>query len=113
MDLILDEINLEGIFAYQDDLIFGSNTFEDTVNKLQKVLQVLSKYNLTLSPNKCSFHMTSVDYLGFHIENHFIKPVESNIAKITAFPAPSTKRQLKRFIGLATFYKHLIPAFRK
>lgn len=113
MDSILDEINIPGVYAYQDDLIFGSNSFEETQEKLTKILNIFKKYNLTLSPSKCSFHKTSTDYLGFHIENNAITPITSNISKINAFPVPKTKRQLKRFIGLATFYKHLIPSFSK
>lgn len=113
MDTIIDEVNFPGIYAYQDDLIFGSNSFNETMEKLTKILSVFTKHNLTLSPSKCSFHKSSTDYLGFHIENNTISPITTNVTKIVSFPVPKTKRQLKRFIGLATFYKHLIPSFSK
>jgi transposase InsO family protein len=111
IDSIIDEVNIPGIFAYQDDLIFGSNSFHESKEKLAKILEVLSKYNLTLAPSKCTFHNNSTDYLGFHIENHNITPISANIEKIMSFPVPKTRKQLRRFIGLATFYKHLIPSF--
>lgn len=111
IDTIIDEVNIPGIFAYQDDLIFGSNSLQETKDKLTKILEILSKYNLTLAPSKCSFHTSSTDYLGFHIQDHIITPISANIEKIMSFPIPKTRRQLRRYIGLATFYKHLIPSF--
>lgn len=111
MDTIIDELQIDGLFAYQDDLIFGSNSFEETCSKLDKILLIITKYNLTLTSSKCTFHKTAVDYLGFHIENHSISPPHSNIAKINYFSPPTTKSQLQKFIGLVTFSKSLVPSF--
>ena len=52
MDTLMDEMLFDGVYSYQDDLIFGSNSFQETCEKLTKILQVLSKYNLTLTLNK-------------------------------------------------------------
>lgn len=49
-------------------------------------MHILSKYNLTSILNKCTFHKTGVDYLGFHIDNHSISLIQSNIVKINSFP---------------------------
>lgn len=111
IDLLIEEMNIDGIFSYQDDTIICSNTFEETTFKLNQFLEVFSKHNLTLNLNKCTFHKTSVNFLGFHIQDCKIFPIENNISKINSFPAPKTKRQLKAFLGLCGFYRHLIPSF--
>ena len=110
-DLIVEQINLPGIEAYIDDFIICSNSFEDTITKLEKTLEVFKKHNLTLNLNKCKFHIDTVNYLGFRIHNHRIYPVESNIKKINSFPIPNTKRQVKKFLCLCGFYRGLIPPF--
>lgn len=112
-DTIVEEVDLPGIVTYIDDFIICSNSFQETIDKLDKLLKVFKKHNLTLNLEKCSFHTISVNYLGFKIENHNIFPVTSNIIKINSFPKPKTKRQLKKFLGLCGFYRTLIPSYAK
>lgn len=78
INMLLDEMQIEGIYVYHDDLIFGSH-FKKLMTKLQKILLLLAKYNMTLSPSKCSFHKSAVDYLDFYIEHHTISPIIANI----------------------------------
>ena len=104
MDTLLDEPQLEGVYAYQDDIIFGSNSFEENVSKLNKIFCILIKYNLTLSPSNCTFHKRGVNYWRFHIEDHCITPVQTNVIKINSFPVPKTKRQVKKFTSLITLF---------
>jgi hypothetical protein len=111
MDSILDEVGLPGIFAYQDDIVIASNSFEETYSKVAKILNILTKYNITLSPSKCSFHKTSINYLGFQVSQNKIFPIQANICKITSFPQPKSKKQLKTFIGICGYYRTLIPAY--
>lgn len=113
VDTMIDESKLQGVYAYQDDIIVASDSFEEMIEKLKILFAVLQKYNLTLSPAKCQFHHTAVDYLGFHIEDHTIRPITSNITKIMSFPVPKNKKQLKRFLGLCSFYRRLIPNYSK
>lgn len=54
LDMLIDKVQI-CIYSYQYDFIFGSNSFKETCEKLKKILQTLSKYNLTLSPSECSF----------------------------------------------------------
>ena len=111
IDSIIEESSLEGVYAFQDDVIVGANSFKETTEKLTKLFELFLKYNLTLSPNKCSFHKNTINYLGFNIKQNKISPLQSNIEKITAFALPNTATQLKKFIGLANFYRSLIPNF--
>lgn len=110
-DSLVEETNLPGIFDYIDDFIVCSNSFEETIAKLNKLLQVFKKHNLTLNLAKCNFHTTEVNYLGFKITNHRISPISANILKIKSFPAPKSKRHIKKFLGLCGFYRNLIPSY--
>ena len=98
IDSIIEETQLEGIFAYQDDIVVASNSFEETLEKLKTLISVLIKYNITLSPSKCKFHKQEIEYLGFKISQQKVLPIQSNIVKITSFPVPKTKRQIKKFV---------------
>lgn len=111
VDDILHEINLTGIFAYQDDFLIAANSFDEMLQKINKVLEKLASYNITASPSKCIFHQTKIEYLGFQIAHTIVKPVSANIIKITSFPTPKTKRQVKKFTGVCNFYRNMIPGY--
>ncbi|GBN31791.1 Transposon Tf2-9 polyprotein [Araneus ventricosus] len=114
VDLLIDELKLSGttgIYAYQDDIVIGAHSFQEMHNKIRSVLDILIKYNLTLSPEKCVFFKSTIDYLGFNISHNKIQPITSNILKITSFQPPRTVKQVRRFLGLCGFYRSLIPGF--
>lgn len=113
IDSIIQESQLEGCMAYQDDIVICSNSFEETCSKVDRFLAVLAKHNITAAPHKCLFHSSSIEYLGFLIKDHVVKPLTSNIVKITSFPVPTSKKQLKKFLGVINYYRSLIPAFAK
>lgn len=116
VDLLIDELRVEGIIgvhAYQDDILIGAADFNDMMHKVTGVLNIMSKYNITLSPSKCVFFKTSIDYLGFNISHKHIKPISTNIAKVTKFQSPKTVRQVKKFLGLCGFYRNLIPEYAR
>ncbi|GBO42798.1 Retrovirus-related Pol polyprotein from transposon 412 [Araneus ventricosus] len=101
VDLLIDELKLSGttgIYAYQDDIVIGAHSFQEMHNKIRSVLDILIKYNLTLSPEKCVFFKSTIDYLGFNISHNKIQP-------------PRTVKQVRRFLGLCGFYRSLIPSF--
>ena len=102
-DSIIEDINMPGIYDYID-FIICANSFEETLNKLNKTLQVFKKHNLTLNLAKCQFHKITVNYLGFRINNHKFFPVTANIQKINSFPPPTTKCQVKKFLSLWGFH---------
>lgn len=111
MDTIIEKANISGVYAYQDDILIAANSFEESYSKIKKLLEILVQCNITLNPAKCSFHASTIQYLGFQICNNQILPISSNITKIVSFPTPKTKRQTKRFLGICGYYRHLIPAY--
>ena len=40
-----------------------------------------------------------------------IEPNEENVSKVRSAPRPTTKKELRAFIGLAGFYRDFIPNF--
>ena len=111
IDTLIQMSGVDSCFAYQDDIVVGANSFEEMVDKLQTLMDTFIQNNVTLSPVKSSFFKTDINFLGFNIKNNKIFPIESNIQKIVAFPKPRTKRQVKGFIGVCSFYRSLIPSF--
>ncbi len=67
MDSMITSENLEGTFAYLDDVtVCGKDKKEHDVN-LRKLLDCAKRYNLTFNDDKCSFAQKSIKLLGYLI----------------------------------------------
>jgi len=97
--------------AYLDDIIIFSGTWEEHLSHLRVVLSRVRAANLTLSPNKCVFAVAEVDYLGHHVGLGRVQPRAKKVQAILDFPAPTNRRQLQQFLGLAGYYRKFVPHF--
>ena len=104
-------MNCEFVFVYLDDILIFSETEEQHLEHLEIVLKILQQNGLRLKIEKCQFFQSSIDYLGYNINDKGIKPTAAKIEQITHFPAPGDTQGLRRFLGMVNFYSRLIPNF--
>ena len=64
-----------------------------------------------MNPNKCVLGVKELDFLGHHIDQNGITPLQSKVQAILDFPQPTSQRQLQRFMGMINFnfYHRFIP----
>lgn len=110
-DKILNGLQSENISAYIDDVIVPSQSISDSIRKLRLVFERFRQFGLTLNPKKCKFLQTSIRYLGHIVDKEGLKPLPDNLNSIKCFPVPNTLRKLRRFLGLANYYRDFIPNF--
>lgn len=106
---------LEGLqdFAvpYIDDIAVFSSTWEDHERHLGIVLDRLKGAKLTVKLAKCKFAQNCVRFLGHEIGSGTRSPSEIKIQAIKDFPRPSTKTNVRAFLGLVGYYAHYIPKY--
>ncbi|KAK3571260.1 hypothetical protein QTP86_005974 [Hemibagrus guttatus] len=98
----------KGVIAYIDDILVYSKSLEEHVLHVREVLSRLQRHHLYVKLEKCEFHRTTVTFLGYVI---FQRGVEMDMVKVRAvtdWPAPTTVRELQRFLGFANFYRRFI-----
>ena len=111
MDVTLSGLPPDRILAYMDDIVIFSKTFKEHLKDIESVLQRLSSSNIALKLSKCIFASNKVDFLGFELSLSGIRPQSRLTDAIRQYPQPSTKKELKGFLGLAGFYRAFIPKF--
>ena len=79
--------------------------------RLQTLMTRLQEAGLTINLAKSSFGKSSVGYLGHVVGNGTIRPKEVNVEAILAFPTPTTRKALMRFLGMAGFYRRFCNNF--
>ena len=94
--------------AYLDDVVIQSPDWESHLPRVQKVLDALRQAGLTANPKKCKLAFSETNYLGYTIGRGLIKPQEAKLCAIQNWPRPVTKKQVRGFCGLCSYYRRFI-----
>ncbi|CAG8539325.1 15223_t:CDS:2, partial [Dentiscutata heterogama] len=113
MDKILCPYINKFVVVYLDDITIYSRTFEEHFEHVQLVFRVLREANLKLNLAKCYFFLNSIKFLEHIIGKDGIKTDERLIDKVKNFPTSTNLRQLRGFLGLASYYRRFIQGFSK
>lgn len=96
---------------YIDDIIIFGRTEQEFLHHLNKVLQRLREYNLTLNPDKAKIGVRQLEYVGRVINEHGVTMSDEKIRKVVEFPLPTTPKQLKQFLGLVNYFRAHVKNF--
>lgn len=91
--------------VYLDDVVVYSDTWEEHISSLKAVFQRLAEASLTLNLAKCEFGKATVTYLGKRVGHGQVRPVDAKVTAVLEYPVPSTRRELRRFLGMAGYYR--------
>ena len=97
--------------AYVDNILTHSLTFQEHLNHLEQCFIQLQKNNLSLRVNKCDFAKKEIEQFGFIISTTGISPSGENVEKLKKYPKPKCVKEMKRFIGMANYYREFIHKF--
>ena len=86
--------------VYFNDVVIFSNDWKDHMASLKMVFLRLAGASLTLNLAKCEFGKATVTYLGKQVGLGQVRPVDAKITAILSYPVPSTRRELRRFLGM-------------
>lgn len=99
------------IFVYLDDVIIATPTFDKHVECLKIVFDRLRKANLTINIDKCKFCLPSLKYLGFVVDKRGLRTDPEKVEAMLKYPKPKTYTEVKRFLGLCSWYRRFVKDF--
>lgn len=108
MDRVISPELKNKVFVYLDDLLVVSPDFDSHVELLRKVGEMLSRANLTINLKKSKFCRRELKYLGYIVGEGKLKPDPSKINSITDIPIPKSTRDVRRFLGMASWFRRFI-----
>lgn len=95
--------------SYFDDIIVHGSSMDECKSNLKLCLAQLKKFDLHLNRAKCSFFKESIEFLGHVVEFNKIKMAESKVSAILDMPRPNNADDVRRFLGMVTYYARFIP----
>lgn len=106
MDEVLRETeSFAGI--YLDYIIVYNNTWEDHLTNISVILERLEEAGLTLKLSKCIFATNECTYLGYRIGGG-VKPDDSKVQAVANIPLPTSKKDVRTFLGMAGYYRRFV-----
>ncbi|KAL7841975.1 hypothetical protein SRHO_G00236640 [Serrasalmus rhombeus] len=97
MEKVLDEIPRQECLVYLDDILVHGSSFKAALMSLRRTLQKIA--------DKCCFMRRELEFLGHRIGGEGISTMEEKVQVVQDWPTPSNLRELKSFIGLASYYR--------
>uniref|UniRef100_A0A5S6R3P9 RNA-directed DNA polymerase n=1 Tax=Trichuris muris TaxID=70415 RepID=A0A5S6R3P9_TRIMR len=111
MDVVLE--GCDHALVYIDDILIFSNNFAEHRSNLRAVFERLQRARLAPWAPKCRIGVTSVTYLGHVFSAAGMQPDPTKIEPIVKWPTPANATDIRRFLGIASYYRRFILNFAK
>ena len=109
MDFVMRD--LPGVLTYVDDVLSHCKGHDDHLKKVEDALWRLRKYGLKLNVTKTTFAAEEVQYLGYTISGKGVSPSKDKLRAVSELKPPRDVRAVREFIGMANYFRFLIPHF--
>ena len=95
--------------AFVDDTCVHSSDFAAHLVHLDNTLRCFECAGIQLRTSKCKFGYQEVEFLGHVMTPEGRKPLPAVLRKISAFPRPSSRKEVRQFMGLVNWYREYLP----
>lgn len=111
MEKMLSGLRWTKCLVYIDDVIVFGKTFQEMLDNLGEVLERIKGYGLKLKPKKCKMFRKKVEYLGRVVSENGIEAHPEKIRSVKDWPTPINAKEIRQFIGFASYYREFLPKF--
>nr|GEW61182.1 putative reverse transcriptase domain-containing protein [Tanacetum cinerariifolium] len=99
------------VIMFIDDILIYSKNKEEHEEHLKTILELLKKEQLYAKFSKCDFRIESVQFLGHVIDSEGVHVDPVKIEAIKNWVTPKTPTEVRKFLGLAGYYRRFIEGF--
>ena len=111
-EIFRDMIDL-GIVFYLNDIHTYSENEQDQVALVKRVLERLQEHQLAIALDKCKWHRSKVNFLGYIISTEGVEMDQERIRTVVEWEAPDSVKGVQSFLGFANFYRRFIEGYSK
>lgn len=108
---VLREFIGKFVIVYIDVILVYSSDVNNHVIHVRQILSRLLENQLYVKLEKCEFHQTEIQFLGYIVSSRGVQMDEGKIKAVTEWPKPKTTKDLQHFLEFANFYRRFIRSF--
>ncbi|KAK1803223.1 hypothetical protein P4O66_021227 [Electrophorus voltai] len=99
------------MFVYLDDILIYSQTVDEHVTHVRRVLQLLLENHLFVKMEKSTFHAQTISFLGFIISHHTLCMDPAKVMAVESWLRPTSVCLIQRFLGFTNFSCMFVKSF--
>ncbi|XP_027184032.1 uncharacterized protein LOC113782339 [Coffea eugenioides] len=99
------------VVVYFDDVLIYSKSYDEHLEHIRAVMDVLRREQLYANLKKCNFCTNELVFLGFVISAQGMKVDDQKVKAIQEWPTPRSVGDVRSFHGLAGFYRRFVRDF--
>ncbi|KAF8687099.1 hypothetical protein RHS03_09998, partial [Rhizoctonia solani] len=99
------------VIIYLDDILIYSKDDATHTQHVHEALRRLMENQLFCKASKCTFHVTSVEYLGIIVSDKGFSLDKLKIQAVQEWPTPTKVKEVQLFLGFANFLRRFVANF--
>lgn len=88
------------VFVYMDDILIFPKNQANHVRRVRLVLQRLLENRLFVKGEKCKFHVQTVSFLGFTVEQRHLRGDSAKVRAVVELPEPKKTEGTTEVLGI-------------
>ncbi len=115
MDTIFRDLTATGeVVIYMDDILIATpNNIPHHRQLVHQILDKLEEHDLFLKPEKCTFEVPEIEYLGLVIGGGRVRMDPIKVQGVDEWRRPKNLKELRGWMGFINFYRRFIQGFSK
>ena len=113
MNSIINPFLRKFVLVFFDDILIYKKSWEEHVQHVDRVLQLLEEKQLYAKLSKCAFGVQKVEYLCHIVPHEGVKVDHNKIKAMREWSIPKTLNKLRGFLRLTDYYHKFLKNYAK